>query len=108
MRNMRTPFLVIVPVLALILAACGGDDGGATTTRASTTSGAQTTTTTTAATTTQAPSGAPAIPEDHEGRAQCFGCHLQGVGGAPQPPAVPDHSAFSDDRAVCAGCHADD
>jgi len=107
-KNLRLSLLAIVAILALPLAACGDDDGGPTTTQAPTTTAAQTTTTAAATTTTGAPSGAPALPEDHEGRAQCLGCHAEGVGGAPQVPAMPDHSGFSDDRAVCTGCHAEE
>jgi cytochrome c5 len=106
-KNTKPVLVAIVATLALVLSACSGGDGGATTTQAPTTTAAQPTTTA-AATTTGAPSGAPAIPEDHEGRAQCLACHAAGVGGAPQPPAMPDHSGLSDDRAVCTGCHAEE
>jgi len=100
-KNSRLALLAVVATLALTLAACGDDDGGATTTQATTTTAVQTTT-------TGAPAAAQGIPADHEGRAQCFGCHAEGAGGAPQPPPIPDHSGFADDRAVCTGCHAEE
>lgn len=48
---------------------------------------------------------APPMPEDHEGRTVCKGCHETGVADAPLLPPSPDHTVFPDDYVMCSGCH---
>jgi len=109
MTRQTLVLMIVIAALGVIAAACASAPTPAPTaappTAVPATTAPQPTTAPTAAATIAPATGAKNIPANHAGRAQCLVCHATGVGGAPKPPAAPDHTAFKDDVAFCTQCH---